>query len=454
MPAAWCVRLVRLVCVVGLLCGTTALGVQPGWQLSLQGTVAPLGEDRLPGEVQKRFDVQVLIAAVDADGTAHCYWHADESGRGRWPWPQRFGQATIDRDGKISGHEPALLYDYGGGTSVIPLVLPVFPRAGLAVGQKWETDRWHYAVQRAEAVGQRPAWRVVLSNAYGPQRTLWIAQDTPVVLRVQQRHFMDMGREHHVQWQLTAQVELSEAERAAAVASYRALLETRARLDVAPRDPKAQWSAAQRAVLQEAMPRLEEQVTLTALLRLVQAARRDLGVQTALAGAIERLTREQTGREVPDFALGKLEGGKFSRDDLQGKLTLLHFWDYRDAPLEEPYGQVGYLDFLHRKRTSQGLAVYGVAVNAALRDEQARSGVVRGARRLASFMNLSYPLLLDDGEALQQFGDPRELGASLPLYVLIGRDGRVLHYHVGYYEVDRNEGLKALDAAVAKALEP
>lgn len=43
-------------------------------------------------------------------------------------------------------------------------------------------------------------------------------------------------------------------------------------------------------------------------------------------------------------------------------MVVLHFWTYRDAPLEEPYGQVGYLDFLYRKR-SDAATVIGVHVD-------------------------------------------------------------------------------------------
>ena len=45
---------------------------------------------------------------------------------------------------------------------------------------------------------------------------------------------------------------------------------------------------------------------------------------------------------------------------------MLHFWEYRDQPLKEPYGQVGYLEFLFQKRKEEGVKVYGVAVDGRL----------------------------------------------------------------------------------------
>jgi hypothetical protein len=132
---------------------------------------------------------------------------------------------------------------------------------------------------------------------------------------------------------------------------------------------------------------------------------------------------------------------------------VLHFWDYRDEPLKEPYGQVGYLDFMYHRRKPAGLQVYGIAVDGRLADEKTRGAAERGVRKLKSFMNLSYPVLLDSGSLIKQFGDPRLLGASLPLFVVIGPDQKIIHYHVGHYEVHQDQGLKELDQVVLKALE-
>ena len=69
-------------------------------------------------------------------------------------------------------------------------------------------------------------------------------------------------------------------------------------------------------------------------------------------------------------------------------------------------------------------------------------------------MNLTYPLVLDGGAGIKVVGDPRLVGATLPLVIVVGRDGRVTHYHVGFYEIDRQAGLKQLDEAVTAAMKP
>ena len=68
-------------------------------------------------------------------------------------------------------------------------------------------------------------------------------------------------------------------------------------------------------------------------------------------------------------------------------------------------------------------------------------------------MNLSYPIMLDEGAVLKKFGDPRIAGAKLPLFVVVDADGKVAHYHSGVYEVDRRLGLKQLSEIIEKAAE-
>jgi hypothetical protein len=68
-------------------------------------------------------------------------------------------------------------------------------------------------------------------------------------------------------------------------------------------------------------------------------------------------------------------------------------------------------------------------------------------------MNLSYPLLVDLLDGVKQFGDPRVTGSKLPLFVVIDRSGKVIHYHAGHYEVNRDRGLEELESVIATALD-
>ena len=129
---------------------------------------------------------------------------------------------------------------------------------------------------------------------------------------------------------------------------------------------------------------------------------------------------------------------------------VLHFWDYRDAPLSEPYGQTGYLEFLFNQKKTMNVLVVGVSTNP---DLQVAENVARGrrsARKLSEFMNLSYPIGHDDGSLLEAFGDPRDSKGQLPLWIVLSPDGNVAHYHAGFYEVDAAQGLKELEAVLAE----
>lgn len=80
---------------------------------------------------------------------------------------------------------------------------------------------------------------------------------------------------------------------------------------------------------------------------------------------------------------------------------MLHFWDYRDEPLKEPYGQVGYLEFLYDKHKGKGLRLFGVAVDGRFQQPEGARGAVVAVRKLKNFMNLSYPILFDGGDLVR-----------------------------------------------------
>jgi hypothetical protein len=96
--------------------------------------------------------------------------------------------------------------------------------------------------------------------------------------------------------------------------------------------------------------------------------------------------------------------------------------------------------------------VLGVSVDGRLAEPETRRAGIAAARKLRDFMNLSYPILLDDGEFLKRLGDPRQGGGKLPLFLVIGKDGKIAEYHAGMYDVKTNEGLAELDGIIGKAL--
>jgi peroxiredoxin len=271
------------------------------------------------------------------------------------------------------------------------------------------------------------------------------------VLRLRERVFIGQGEEFEVKLELTAEKQLDDAALAKAKLAFDELAALRQTLGHAPRTPRLVWNDEQIAALREKLPGVLELAADTPLAEIAAIASGDTKDQKDRVSAIEALTKRIVGKPAPAFELPSLDGAAVKSEALRGKITVLHFWEYRDTPLEEPYGQIGYLDFMHRRRKADDVQVYGVAVDERHADESTRRTAAAGTRKLRSFMNLGYGVLLDDGRVLKSFGDPRVTGAKLPVCVVIDAAGNVAHYHVGFYDVDRDRGLKELDEAVTAA---
>jgi hypothetical protein len=421
-----------------------------GTQLVFRGSVTPADSD---GNTSgKSFDLTLWILSK-SDTRAELFWLLDERGRGAFPWPSRFGRLAVDARWRSAAEGPALLYDRGEGRSVVPVPLPFLLTDGpLAAGVRWSEDKLEFHVDRASEFSGRPVWKVSARNPFGPKRQLLVDQSGPLVPRQTEKVVMGRGQEYEMQLDLVGSEQLSSPAWTAFVTAADKLTALAGKLNAPARSEEIALNGESLALLATELPALSQTVAATPLEGLVAEVQRDLKLQTGRADAVTQLTARFEGQMVEDFSAKGFGADALTRDGLAGKVTVLHFWDYRDEPLEEPYGQVGYLDYLYHRRQADGLRLYGVAVDGRLADEATRGTSERSVRRLKSFMNLSYPILLDSGPLVKQFGDPRLVGAGLPLFVVIGPEGKIVHYKVGNYEVDRDQGLKQLDEIVGKAL--
>jgi len=443
----------------------TAVGADPlaaDTQLIFKGSVAAVGADRKPGQVQKAIVLHLFVARRGKSDT-QLHWFVEESGRGRWPWLERFGTLSLNAQLKPSGVGPSILYDYGEDASVRPIFLPLLAHPDgkpLAAGLRWSEDptenrlrgKWQFHVKKALKRDGRDVWQVEVRNNYGWQRTLWVDRDSPLVLDMRQRMFLGQGDEFLLQLKLSETKKLAGAAKTSALDGLAGLVQMRSKLKRPDRSDEKDLNDEQLAVIKKSLPEIERLVTTGPIVRLVKAANRDLARQSDRAGSLEKLIASKQGKPAPKFRAAGLRGGEFIHDQLRGQVTVLHFWEYKDKPLKQPYGQVGYLDFLYSKRKDEGLKVYGVAVDRRFGVAGSKAAAVRSVRGLVKFMNLRYPLLLDDGQTIKAFGDPRQFDAKLPLFIVIGRDGKIVHYKVGHYKIDRLRGLKELNAIVSEQL--
>lgn len=427
-----------------------SVSLESGTQLQFKGRfVAEKGD---PAVTEKRFTLSCLVDQTSDQG-AVVYWTLTEEGRGKWTWLDQFGKLEVNRAWQANpARLPTLFYERPSGTSIVPLMLPLFAAdKPLAKDVAWVQDRLDYEVTGDASVAGQKGWNIEIRNAYGHQRTLVIDQASPVVLAATSKVFIGQGEEHELTFELVDRTRVSQPQLVAARRGFDALLRLRGQLGHEPRTREFQWSPARLETLRKELPAALDQVTGQPLLEIARLAAQDAKRQENRSGAISAVRKQLVGQAAPRPALAELDGTKFDWNKTDGKVTVLHFWDYRDSPLEEPYGQVAYVDFLYRQRKEQEVAVFGVAVNALLEDPATHRKGAQSAKKLKAFMNLSYPVLLDEGAAIRAFGDPRVTGAKLPMVVVIDAAGKVVHYHVGLYKFDRDRGLAELDDAVKQA---
>ncbi|MDB5230002.1 MAG: alkyl hydroperoxide reductase/thiol specific antioxidant/Mal allergen [Chitinophagaceae bacterium] len=119
--------------------------------------------------------------------------------------------------------------------------------------------------------------------------------------------------------------------------------------------------------------------------------------------------------EAPQFDLQSFAGERFALNDLKGKVVLLDFWEVWCGPCVEAMPLV---DSLSEKYKKQGLLVLGI-----MNDKSQ----LQPAKLMAQKNNYSIPLLVGN-ESLQR---NYKINA-VPQYVVIGKNGKVVHAQAGY----------------------
>ncbi|HTN76253.1 MAG TPA: hypothetical protein VL096_13440, partial [Pirellulaceae bacterium] len=330
--------------------------------LTFRGSFAPVKVE--PGEdLTKTFELQVVDAP--ADDLQQAGWVLKESGRGAWPWTNRFGMLDlVPRMADRIQNAPCLLYQRPDGYSVVPL--PEFrshDTTELKKDASWKVGPLTYRVLDQERRGEVDAWRVVGNNDYGPQRTLWIEPTTRLVVAGEERVFVGQGTECRLNWELAAREAIDAKQAAEWLAGFEKLSALRAALAWQNQTRELKWTDEQLQTLAKELPALTEAIPTGPLALVVQVAKQDAKTQSSRGDALTALKSQAIGKSPTKFALEGLAGETFTPEKLTDKVTVLHFWDYKDSPLEEPYGQVGYLDFLARQRSKSGVQVYGVVVD-------------------------------------------------------------------------------------------
>jgi peroxiredoxin len=424
----------------------------PAVELRYTGALAKAarGSDESP---VKRFSLYCLVSREPSGGRQLVYF-VSERGGGSLAWPERFGAVTLGTALKPAAADGLrLLYEYEGNPVAVPLPLPaVAYAASLKSGARWTEGKETWEVGRSQKMHERNCREVQVSTSFGRKRTLWVDTDSPVIVALEERVFVGQGDEHLLTMQLESMKPLDADELARQTRALPALLKLQTDLHRGENEIRPELSDPQLKLAGDVLPQLQRDAEDTPLSALVSAVSKDVKNQLQRTDEVSRLAEKFIGHPAPKFTLRLTDKTDVAADSLKDKITVLHFWDYQGEPLVEPYGQVGYLEFLYGRRRKLGVQVYGVAVDARVADERTTPAALKSIQKLKSFMNLDYPIAIDDGKLLARFGDPPKYGAKLPLWVVIGRDGKVAHYHAGFYKINPDEGLSELDEVLVKLI--
>jgi hypothetical protein len=418
-----------------------------GTELQYTGTVGPIVRDQ--PVVEKTFSVRaVLVGDAPQPALIHLI---EERGAGGWAWPDRFGQTALPARGDAG---LKVLHTFDGNPYPLPVRSPVFEfPERLAAGAEWTDGRDQYVCLRTRDVPGRTVWVVDVALDRGRRQTLNVDAATGLLVSLEERLFLGRGDPFQMKLTLESQRMMSADELTKFTTPATALLDLQRDLNRTGQARQVELSADQVQRATVALATIRPQAAGTVWARFLDTVERDLAQQSRQQAGVAGLAQKFVGQPASFTDLKLAVGGPLLRADLEGHTTVLHFWDYNGEKLVEPYGQVGYLDFLHNRRGKLGAKVIGIAVDSRLGDPAQAPAATRGIRKLRDFMNLGFPIALDDGTLLKQFGDPRALGADLPLWVVIGHDGKIAHYKVGFYAIRPDEGLRELDAAVVNALQ-
>lgn len=120
------------------------------------------------------------------------------------------------------------------------------------------------------------------------------------------------------------------------------------------------------------------------------------------------------GREAFDFTLKDLDGREVNLKSLRGKVVLLSFWATWCGPCR---AEMPLIEKLHREFKDRGLVVLGI-----------NSESPEIAREFFRKNKYTFTSLVDDrGEVFRSYQ-----ASSIPMVVVIGRDGKILATRVGY----------------------
>jgi peroxiredoxin len=120
------------------------------------------------------------------------------------------------------------------------------------------------------------------------------------------------------------------------------------------------------------------------------------------------------GMRVPSFARPGLDGRQVDLAHYKGKVLLIDFWASWCAPCVIA---IPHFRTLQSRLGAKGFQVVGVSMD----------DVAEDAKKAAARLKVNYPVVMGDAHLGARFGGI----LGLPVEILVGRDGRILHIWQG-----------------------
>ncbi len=436
--------------MLGLVVWLTGFDLQAGTELQYAGT---LFQQTKAGETEVKTFSLYALTLVDENGKPQIAYQLEERGGGNWGWPEQFGLFPPTDLTATKSLPIRLLHTHEEQQYSLPIRSPIFEfREKLALPASWTDGQREYVVTRKRNMKNREGLQVEVSSNLGRRQTIIVETVTGILLSLDEKVDIGRGDEFRLKMELQSQKQLADSELAKNRRALDSLREIQWGLGRTGEQKVVELTIDQLKSIQKELPRIQKEAEATSWSRFVASIARDLQQQQKRLDGVAGMQKKLVGQDAPKWNLKLVDGTTFSSSDARDKVVVLHFWQYRGEPLSEPYGQIGYLDFLNNKRKKLGVRVVGVNVDERFAGTENKGAATRSMKKLLEFMNVGYEMAIDDESTLAEFGDPRVLGAPLPLWIVIGHDGKVAHYHTGFYDIKPDEGLKQLDDAVVEAI--
>ena len=438
-----------LCCVAASLTGiaTEAAAVH---RVEYKGQLIQIGVDG--GDVPVR-GFAVVAWMEDSSESARMVYRVDDEGRRGLEWWERVGRIGLNAEIKPDGPLPRLRHVHLGRSYTLRLPspapsIPPSPAVGNSWIGEWGGRRIEWVITGEQRRGNHECWETMGQADPARRQKLLIDKETGLLVTAGLRVFMGQGDRFKLELELERETVLSEDEAQLDRQIAEAILQLQEQLDIDADVTAGELSSLQIATVETALPTLKQLSAGSSWAQFVESMSADVAADRRRVESIAVLAERRLGKLAPEFTLTALDGSAIDLTASAGKPIVLHFWEYRGSP-ESPFGQVGYLDFLANKLKGDGVQVIGVAVDERLADPAQLARVRREVQKFTrEFIRVSYPLAVDDGTILEQFGDPRPLEAPLPLWVVIAPDGTVVHFRSGLYTIDPNRGLEELSEIV------